>query len=125
MSISIYYTARRERPLTQNEEVSISGLLDAYSVEEKIKERERTRKGPNWSSFFVYDSASPSEPGVIFEGATQLPDNRAKNLWIGVQHWCALLTEIRRVLPDADWDVHIDDHDICWDNAHQEFDPSS
>jgi hypothetical protein len=28
------------------------------------------------------------------------------------------------MLPDADWRVHVDDHDIRWDDDRNEYDPS-
>ena len=67
---------------------------------------------------------APAEPDVIFEGATGLPDNSEEALWTGLQHWCNALTEIRHALPDAEWHVHVDDHDIPWDPAAQAFDPT-
>ena len=44
-------------------------------------------------------------------------------MWVGVQHWCSVLTEIRRVLHNADWDVRVDDHSIQWDEDAGEYDP--
>jgi hypothetical protein len=102
----------------------IDGLLARYSINEQVAERESTGEGPNWESFCVYDPKDPSEPGVIFEGATKLPDNSQDAVWEGLQHWCALLWEIRRTLTGASWRVHVDDHDIIWDDDRHEFDPT-
>jgi len=122
MGISIYYTAKRERPLTSDEQAAIAMLKDRYAVEKEIESWEPTSGKPMWESFCVYDH--PTEPGVIFEGATRLPDNSMENLWIGLQHWCALLSEIRRVVSGADWHVHVDDHYLQWDAARRAWDPS-
>ena len=84
----------------------------------------QTGDGYNWESFCIYDPNDPTEPDVVFEGATKLPDNSEDAVWGGLQHWCAALTEIRRIIPDADWDVHVDDHEIQWDEAVGAFDPS-
>jgi hypothetical protein len=75
MSVSIYYTVRRDRPMTDAERQLIREAIDRHSVEDQIRERARTGAGPNWESFCIYDSTVPTEPDVIFEGATKLPDN--------------------------------------------------
>ena len=124
MSISIYYTARREQPLSDDERSQIATIENKFSVDDQIEERERTGTGHNWESFYIYDSNDPTEPDVIFEGATKLPDNSEDATWIGLQHWCAALTAVRKVIPDADWHVHVDDHEIQWDDSLGEFDPT-
>ena len=125
MSMSIYYTAKRETPLTSSERAKIEQLCDAFAVESEIKAYLRTGQGPNWESFCVYESAKGENPNVIFEGATGLPTNSQDHLWEGVQHWCGLLTEIRRTLPDAEWDVRVEDHEIHWDETNEAYDPSA
>ena len=60
---------------------------------------------------------------MIFEGATKLPDNSENAIWVGVQHWCSLLTAIRRILHNADWDVRVDDREIQWDDEVEEYNP--
>ncbi|HEY4259500.1 MAG TPA: hypothetical protein VGM98_05055 [Schlesneria sp.] len=123
MSISIYYSARRAKPLTAAERAKISRIKAKYAVEAAIDEYDRTGEGYNWQSFFIYDPSDPTEPDVIFEGATGLPDNSEDAVWDGLQHWCKALTEIRRVLKDANWDVHVDDHEIVWVDGSG-YDPS-
>lgn len=125
MSLSIYYTAHRGQPLTPTERAAIDRLVRKYSIDDQLAERERTGAGYNWESFCVYDPADPTEPGVVFEGATKLPDNSEDVVWDGLQHWCQLLSEIRRSLAGASWRVHVDDHDIQWDDDAKAFDPSA
>lgn len=125
MSISIHYLAYRRHQLSTSERASIDELIRRYSVKEQIEEYQHSVEGLNWESFCVYDPNAPTKPGVIFEGATRLPDNSSEALWLGLQHWCRLLSEIRRALPDASWRVHVDDHDILWDQARGEYDPSA
>lgn len=124
MSISIYYTARRNRLLTPTERATVKEAIDRYSIEHQLAERVRTGDGFNWESFCVYDPSDPTESGVVFEGSTKLPDNSEDAIWTGLQHWCRLLSEIRRALPDASWQVHVDDHDIVWNDELSEYDPS-
>jgi hypothetical protein len=124
MSFSIYYTAHRKTPLTPKERALVNESESRYTIEGQIVERERTGEGYNWTSFCVYDPADPTEPDVVFEGATQLPDNSEDAVWTGLQHWCQLLTEIRRAVHGASWRVTVDDHEILWDEKRGEYDPS-
>lgn len=122
-SISIYFTARRAKRPSTAERKKVARIVAKYAVEDQIDEYNRTGEGYNWESFFIYDPNDPSEPDVIFEGATGLPNNSEDAVWEGLQHWCAALTEIRRVLSDADWDVHVNDHEIVW-VEESGYDPS-
>jgi len=124
MSMSIYYEARRGDPLSDTERQQVDAIVQQYAVEEQIEERERTGIGPNWESFCVYEPSDPTSPDVIFEGATKLPDNSEDAMWHGLQHWCAALTQIRRVLIDANWQVFVEDRDIHWDAINKRYDPS-
>jgi hypothetical protein len=124
MSVSIYYTAQRKQKFTDDEQEAINKLIADYSVDEEIEKYIRTGKGYNWTSFYVYDSENPTEENVIFEGSTQLPDNSEEAMWEGVQHWSSLLSQIRCVISDAEWHVHIDDHVLLWDDEYLEYDLS-
>lgn len=115
MSVSLYYTAKRATALTSHERAEIDAL-----VGDAIK----SAGDKDWEPFFVYDPADPTEPGMIFEGATQLPDDSPEEMWEALQHWAALLTQIRRRLPAAEWNVHMDDHDLVWVESEQSYDPS-
>lgn len=124
MSVSIYYTATRKQKLTKEEQEAINQFIIDYSVDEEIEKYINTGEGYNWTSFYVYDNEDPTEADVIFEGATQLPDNSEDAMWEGIQHWSALLSQIRSVVPGAKWHVHVDDHELVWDEEHLEYDLS-
>jgi hypothetical protein len=124
MSISIYYRASRARPLKPAERGAVEAALHRFPVEALVEEHSSKGEDFNGEAFCVYDPDEPSEPGVVFEGATKLPSNSEEAFWAAIQHWCQLLTEIRRIIPDADWHVHIDDHDIWWDPEMRDYDPS-
>ena len=124
MSISIYYTARRSLSLTDSEHAQISTIEKNFAVEDQIEEYVKTGIGYNWESFCIYDPNDPTEPDIVFEGATKLPDNSEHAIWNGLQHWCAALTEIRKVISDADWKVHMEDREIQWDADARAYDPS-
>ncbi len=123
MSVSIYYTARRPRELSKAEQLGIERVIDRYSVKEQIDEYLRTGVGWNGEDFCLYRPPFRS-PDVVLNGATKLPGSTEDVFWDAVQHWCQALSEIRRLLPDASWDVHVDDHEIQWDESKQVFDPS-
>lgn len=123
MSTSIYYTARREQPLTKEEQQTIDSLIKEYSVENEISEYLESGKGFNRESFCVYDP-NTSESDIIFEGSTRLPDNSKEAIWQGVHHWSLLLSGIRCAIPDAKWHVHVDDHELVWDENYSEYDLS-
>lgn len=128
MSVSIHYSASRDTPATADELGNIGDAVASMSVDDKIEaylrgaQPDGRGEGLNWESFIVYDPAV-SPPPVIFAGSTKLPDNTDDALWIGVQHWCELLTMIRRVLADARWEVRVQDHPIAWDETQQRYDP--
>ncbi len=123
VSISIYYTARRDRKLSNQEQEEIDRLISRYSDEfNQMTSQNRSEAGYNGEAFCVYDSEDPTEPDVIFEGATKLPDGFQEALWEAVQHWTTLLSQIRRVIPDAKWHVHVHDHDLIWDEQLLEYD---
>jgi hypothetical protein len=123
MSMSIYYTAKRAFELSEAEQTGIVGVVDRYSVEEQIEEYHRTGVGWNGENLCLYAPPFDSRD-VVFDGAAKLPDSTEEVFWDAVQHWCQALSEIRRLIPDADWHVHLDDHEIPWDKSRQVFDPS-
>lgn len=122
MSVSIYYTAKRKQKLTEAEQEAINQLMERYSVDEEIEEYVKTGEGHNWTSFYVYDPKIPTAPDVIFEGATELPDNSEEAMFDAVDHWASLLTDIRNVIEGAEWHVHVDDHVLMWDEKNSEYD---
>ena len=122
MSASIYYTAKRKQKLTQSEQESINKLIERYSVDQEIEEYLNTGEGHNWTSFDVYDPETLTEPDVIFEGSTELPNNSSDAMFDGVDHWASLLSDIRNVIEDAEWHVHVDDHVLVWDQEKLEYD---
>jgi len=125
MGVSIYYSAKRDTALSDGERSAIADAIRRYSVEKAIDQYQRIGVGLNWESFCVYNPDNPNDPldpGVIFQGATRLPSNREDAVEIGARHWCRALAAIRRILHDAEWNVHIDDCPIKWDEKKKEYD---
>ncbi len=125
MSVSIYYTAQRSRPLTSRERTAVDKLIVKDSIRDHVEQHIRTGQGHNGMNFYVYDAERPSEPDLVFEGSTQLPSNDDDALSELVQHWCRLLSAIRHLIPGADWHVHVDDQDIAWDTEREAYDPEA
>ncbi|HEX8914729.1 MAG TPA: hypothetical protein VF796_20425 [Humisphaera sp.] len=103
----------------------VDRIVTTFSIRDQVERYVQTGVGHNGEDFYVYDRGSPTEPEVIFEGATKLPSNSEEAIWELVQRWCRLLSEVRRAVPGADWHVHVDDHDIRWDDAGRQFDPAT
>jgi hypothetical protein len=124
MGVSIYYEARRKHPLTDAEREAIAEIDRRHTFATGVNESGEQVEGPNWESFCIYEQNEHTEPGVIFEGATKLPLTTEDEFWEAIQHWCRALTQIRRVLTDATWNVNIGDHEIVWNRRLNAYDPS-
>ncbi|MFE3189900.1 hypothetical protein ACFXHA_12895 [Nocardia sp. NPDC059240] len=108
MGMAMYFSATRERPLEVGEIAEIDRGLEA--IAEKGKEP------------YSIDDDGAREPGTIFSRWLQLPKTAAA--WDAIHRWSVLLTHIRRHVPDAEWLVTVDDHEIVWDEQLRAFDPS-
>jgi hypothetical protein len=109
MGISIHYRAERERPVEGGEQARIDEIIRTYEAE---------RDSGDGEDFCVYDH-DPDEPEAIFYGSTKLP--MSEDPWATIAaclHWAKCLTDIRRVLPDAAWEVHMDDTCLEWDEEN-------
>ena len=122
MSVSIYYAARRTQPLTEAEISVVEQITQKHSVDAQIEQYLQTGRGLNWESFCWYKHHSAAD--VVLEGATKLPDKTADAMWIGIQHWCAALSEVRHAITGLVWIVSVNDHEIKWDEQRQLYDPT-
>jgi hypothetical protein len=122
LSIAIYYSVSRDTGLNELERAAIADVKEKFSVHRLIERYTEAGDGLNWEDLSFY--YPPLSPGLIIEGATNLPDNTENALWLGVQHWCEALSEVRRQISGGVWSVHVDDHEICWDEARQAYDPT-
>ena len=123
MSVSIYYTVCRSTALTEQEQEAVKEVVSRYSVADKVEEYLQTGSGWRGEDFCLYTPPFDS-PDTILEGATKLPGHTDDAAWTAVLHWCKALSEIRHILPDAKWHVHVDDDDIEWNEEQRAFDPS-
>ncbi len=123
MSVSIYYSARRSRPLTCGEQVGIDEAISRYPLSGLLAEHGFAVAERDGEAFGVYSADAPTEPDVVFEGSTKLTLCDEEAFRVSIEYWCRLLSEVRRVIPDAVWRVHVDDADIVWCEVSQAFDP--
>ena len=125
MGFSIYYTAKRDTPLTPIESQCIDAIAQSFDVIADIERYAHTGKGLNWESFTRYET-SRLTGAEVFSGATALPDNKPFAMHKGARHWVECLNRIRReVLADAQWSVQIEDDALLWDDKHGWHDNTS
>lgn len=106
MSVSLYYTASRAKPLTDAE---------AADVARTVAARTSSFPYPDEESLYLYENGGGG-PRDILAGSTKLPFDPGRALPV-IAHVLDSVTELRRSLPDAEWHVHMDDLDVPWD-AH-------
>jgi hypothetical protein len=125
MSISLYYDAKRDRPLSDAEIQRLNAIVAEFGKSAEIERYAASGKGLNWESFTLYD-ADGLRDGKVLAGATKLPDNKAFAVHKGARHWVDCLSRIRReVLADAVWSVQIDDKALSWDDKSGWHDEAS
>lgn len=108
MSVSLYYTAKRDYPMTEQEQTACEKIAERYDTEYPF--------GELWEGFCIYDlQKSPyvGEENVIFAGATALPpSDDEEDVYRVLDWWMQCLLEIADVLQGVTWNVHLDDASI-------------
>lgn len=105
MSVSLYYTAQRAYPISEQEKSAYQKVVERYISEYPL--------GDIYESFCVYDLQDDFTENVIFTGSTKLPlDEGEEHCFKVLDYWADCLQEIIDLLPDAQWDIHVDDADI-------------
>lgn len=105
MSVSLYYTAKRDQPMSEQERETCRNVVERYTADYSF--------GDIGEGFCVYDPHEGSDKTVIFEGAAKLPVNKGKARFIKVHdYWSDCLQEIIDLLPGAHWHISIDDTDV-------------
>ena len=105
MSVSLYYTAKRDTHLSKQEKSICNTIIDTYISKYSL--------GEMYEPFCVYDNSNSTGGKVIFEGATKLPLDEGEEHFAEVfDYWAECLQEIVTLLKGAEWYIHIDDADI-------------
>lgn len=108
MGVSIYYSAKREYLLSDEELREVENIIERYNAQFKY-----AHKGETFS-LYEYDEG---EPQVILQGATKLISSlNPFALRYNLKHWMKCLAEIRHAVDGADWSVQLDELDAEWKN---------
>ena len=91
MSVSLYYTAKRDTHLSKQEKSICNTIIDTYISKYSL--------GEMYEPFCVYDNSNSTGGKVIFEGATKLPLDEGEVL----DYWAECLQEIVTLLKGAEW----------------------
>ncbi|MBT3150999.1 hypothetical protein HTV45_08870 [Streptomyces sp. CHD11] len=103
MSVSLYYSASRATPLTDDETAAVGRVVAARTASFPYDDEE---------GLHLYGGGG-SEPDEILAGSTKLPSDPTHLLPV-LTHVLGSVTELRRALPGARWHVHMDDLDVPW-----------
>ncbi|PNK60789.1 hypothetical protein [Psychrobacter sp. FDAARGOS_221] len=107
MGVSIYWTAERDTKLTENEQSQINTIISKYNNEFEYADEAET------FTPYEYDTDEPTE---IFSGSVKISAfDDVHAILHSIDYWLACLSEIRHVIDNASWHVHLDDSDAVWD----------
>ena len=119
MSVSLYYTARRQQPITLQERNSCEEIAARYDKQYPF--------GEMYEGFCIYDpekTGMDPEENIILDGATKLPpDVDNESFFHILDYWLDCLEEIAGVLTDVQWTVHLDDMNFKWSEEKHGFLP--
>jgi hypothetical protein len=131
MGISIYYTARRGHGLTDAERRQVDAIV---AEENAALYKELDALLPAWWEDGAVPAAltSPQEicegislydpertdPGVVLQGSSKVSHSACDSdpMMFQLDHYMRSgLARLRRAVPGAEWDVHIDDTYVEWE----------
>lgn len=101
MAVRLHYRAERAAALTDAE---VAAARDALTT--------HTEAFP-----FDGEPLTLEAAGDALEGAANLPQQDPFASFLGLAHWCRALTDVRRAVPGASWQVTVDDEPVPWDDA--------
>ena len=110
MGVSIYYSAKRPTPLSEEENKEVQSIIKKHNETFPYKDEAET--------LYFYDEI---EPEYILDGSTKLNLDNETILLKSIDYWLKALTELTLLLPDAIWSVSIDDNDANWIDEHWEM----
>ncbi|WP_051701672.1 MULTISPECIES: hypothetical protein [Mycetocola] len=102
MGISLYYSASRAHPIT--------------AVENAVIEEIVLRQNAAFPFDYEDIDFEPDTPPNLFSGSTKLPLDTPETTTEALAHWLRAFSELRRALPEADWELAMDDLDIPWND---------
>jgi hypothetical protein len=123
MNPSIYCSARRPAPLSSNEREAVSKILAKYSVESRLKQFREKGEGIHWRPWCFVAEDEFSAADTILEGSAELPFESEESLATAIEHWCNVVSAMRREIQKALWEVRIGDYEIKYDYRTDRYDP--
>lgn len=138
MGVSIYYTARRDRPLGDAERDEATEIVADETrqllglLEENLRAWKDDGTVPSYvedareicEGLILYDLGAKADPKVILQGSSKVShgDCGTEPMVMQLEYYatCAL-GRLRRAVPGAEWDVHVDDVSLRWDEEHGEY----
>jgi hypothetical protein len=123
MSPSLYCSARRPAPLSPSEREAVHKIEAKYSVEARIKRFEETGQGIHWRPWHWLPEEEFSSADTILEGSVPLPCETEEALATAIDHWCNVVSALRREIHKALWEVRIGDREIQYDYRTDRYDP--
>ncbi len=109
--MSLYYSAVRARQLSPGERSAVEGVLTRHDVD---RFTDAGGESFGWGRFRDADD-------VLVEWSVGLPTSDEAEQVEALQYWLDLLGELRAVLSDADWQVHLDDWDVPWSEEERGY----
>ena len=111
MSIVLSYRALRDEPLSADEAAAIDIVIARYQSDFEYREA---------ADAFTVNPSDPNASEVIFSGTVcplgkLLSGSSTERICRRKNDWMCCLTDIRRILEDADWTVSQGDTALDWD----------
>lgn len=107
MSISIYYTAKRDHQLSADEETAVRSIADRYCAGYPY--------GEKYEDFCLY-KAPFDEADTVLQGSTAVPVE-SDDVYEIILYWLECLTDITRELKGCTWCANLDDTELIWDGS--------
>jgi len=121
--VNINYTARRDTPLLDAETQAIENIVGTRTVEKHFASMPEPKARFNGERQLFVMPPFEGEPDLVFAGSTVLPSSSLEHCWFAVRLWCEVLGEIRGILPNAEWNVDVDEHRIDWNTVSGAYTP--
>lgn len=120
MSLTLYVQMKRERPLSEAERELIRAKEEEYNNKPEIQKLVAEGGGETFSFWF-----DDLEPNVRLESAVKMPvrlaDERVDDLMYVGEAWLALVSDVRRSVEGGEWTVKLDDEEVPWIAADEQY----
>ena len=120
MSLTIYYEAKRDYPISDEEWATVQSMVSECNNKPDIAELVDAGGGEPFD-FYARNSSD-----AVLKGSVNLPlrlgEERLDQFIYVAESWIDCLTRVRRQLRDCIWDVRLEDEPIIWNEDDQKFD---